>query len=388
MKNKAINKLSEIISLKDMGLWIVVASWCTINTGLYLRYGIQTGLESEKYINQATQLYETGGLSEFRYHFYFGIIGLLYFVKLLGLDIYSAIYIQLVFSLAAHVYLYNSLKLNPAISISSRIGALLLIIIAPSFEYWNWTLYSESIFFSAILFFVATCIKNKPTEKRFIAIQVLLLTFCILSRPSGVLLIIPWILYVLQTNFKHRSWKMISACLLAGGVALIAISNIILGTIGGWHVMDPFTNGYVICNISEYSQAHQFSLTANSPIGQLIEFTVKYPAEFLSLTFKKMVAFFTQYRDYYSPLHNAFVIIYSLVTLGLFLKGLIFEKTKDPLSLMFRSTIALWTISIIFQCDDYHSRFYNAILPLVILIGINPAAHSFKKKCADPKGES
>jgi len=387
MKNKAINRLSQIVSHKDIGLWVVALSWFIINSGLYLLYGIQTGLESEKYINQATQLYETGGVSEFRYHFYFGIIGLLYFVKLLGLNIYSAIYIQLAVSLAAHLYLYNSLKLNPAISISSRTSALLLIIIAPSFEYWNWTLYSESIFFSAILFFAATCIKNKPTDKRSIAIQVLLLTFCILSRPSGVLLIIPWILYVLQTNFKHRSWKMISACLLAGGVAFIAISNVILGTIGGWHVMDPFTNGYVICDISEYSQAHQFSLTANSPIGQLIEFTLKYPAEFLSLTFKKLVAFFTQYRDYYSPLHNAYVIIYSLVTLGLFLKGLIFGKLKDPLTLMLYSAIALWTISIIFQSDDYHSRFYNAILPLVILVGINPVARSFKKNCAKLKGE-
>lgn len=61
MKNKAINRLSQIVSHKDIGLWVVALSWFIINSGLYLLYGIQTGLESEKYINQATQLYETGG---------------------------------------------------------------------------------------------------------------------------------------------------------------------------------------------------------------------------------------------------------------------------------------------------------------------------------------
>jgi hypothetical protein len=352
----------------EHGIWIVVIAWLAVNLSIYFLFGIQTGLESKKYIKEALLLIETGSLSELRYHFYFGIIGILYTVKLLGLGLKSAIGIQLILSLSAHLYLYEGLKKTT--SNNKSIYALVLIILAPSFEYWNWTLYSESIFFSAILFFIGSCIRSKPSASKIIFSQGLLLGFCIISRPSGVLLAIPWILYVIQTNYKYWSWRIAAPYLIAGGAVLIVISNAILGTISDWNVMDPFTKGFVVCNISEYTQDRRFSLTATTPIGQLIEFTSRYPSDFLNLSFQKLFAFFIQYRTYYSQTHNIYIITYSALTLSLFLRSICLKPIYSPLTTLFYSTITLWTFSIIFQCDDYHSRFYNSIIPVMIIVGL------------------
>ena len=370
MKIKAAEFLNNKWIDENVASAIVVTIWVAVNVSIYILFGIQTGLESKKYIGEAAQLQTTGTLSELRYHFYFGIIGLLYIVNYLGIGIKSAVLFQLVISLAAHLYLFKSLKKISSWSIADRILVLILIIIAPSFEYWNLTLYSESVFFSAILFFIGACIKNKPTNFKAIYSQALLLCLCIISRPSGILLVIPWIIFFLQTNYKDCKWKIVAPYFIIGGVLLIVTSNLILGTIGDWNVMDPFKKGYVICNISVYSQEHQYLLKATSPIEQLTEFAIKYPNDFLNLTFQKIIAFFTQYRSYYSPIHNAYVIIYSLITLIPFTLGL-FRNKYSAIATMLTITTIVWTISIVFQCDDYHSRFYGAINPVIILIAVN-----------------
>ena len=377
MKRRISHSYIENIRIEKTGIWVVAFAWLSINLGLYWLYGIQTGLESKKYINEANLFFETGHVSEFRYYFYFGIIGLLYITKLIGFGIKSAIGIQLIISLCAHLYLYKSLLTYTTSKIS--ITAIVLIILAPSFEYWNWTLYSESIFFSAIMIFIGACIRRTPTELKIITSQGLILVFCILSRPSGILLAIPWILFVIQTNVNKWSWRIAGLSLFTGTVALIAVSNAILGTIGDWNVMDPYKKGYVICNISVYSTDRNYLLEATSPIGQLIEFVLKYPSEFISLTVDKFIAFFLQYRSYYSPLHNGYVIFYSLITLGLFTRRTFYEFKISPITTMFYLSITLWTISIILQCDDYHSRFYSAIVPFIVLAGINQTSRSNSK---------
>jgi hypothetical protein len=254
------------------------------------------------------------------------------------------------------------------IGLKKAVLATILVLVAPSFEYWNFTLYSESLFFSLILFFLGACIRHKPTTIRNIGLQLLILMGCVISRPMGILLVIPWIFYVSASNSKKFSWKIIISSFAIGLLPLIIISNSILGTIGDWNVLDPFYKGYIICGIPSNTSLNQFPTQAKTPIGQLIELLINNPNLLISLSIKKIIAFFFQCRSYYSLPHNFYIIIYTATTMSLFFYSLFKHGTKQPILKMSLMIIFFWTISIILQCDDYHSRFYSAIIPLISIV--------------------
>lgn len=352
------------------GLILVIITWISVNLLLYIALGFQTGLESKKYIQEAENLYNQNGVSQLRYYFYFSIISLIYVAKILGQDIYFGIYLQLIISLLAHIYFYKSLSSKKSIGVKNGLLALTIIMTAPSFEYWNLTLYSESLFFSFILFFFATCIRYKPISFKTISLQATLLSCCIISRPLGILLILPWIFFIVLCNFKKWSTQIIVSTFLIGTLTLIIIANFILGSIGDWDVIDPFSNGYIICGIPSLNPPVQISLQSKTPIGQLIELLINEPKLFLSQCLNKIFAFFSQYRNYYSLTHNTYICIYSLLTFSLLIYQLIKKGMKQPIIKMCLLIILFWMTSILLQCDDYHSRFYSALIPAVALLCI------------------
>ncbi|MEO7767192.1 MAG: hypothetical protein ABIS01_07190, partial [Ferruginibacter sp.] len=92
-------------------------------------------------------------------------------------------------------------------------------------------------------------------------------------------------------------------------------------------------------------------------------------SHFLHFTAIKLQYFFFMTRPYYSKAHNYFLLsntitIYFLMIIFLFIKKIKFDKA---IVFFLISTITVYTLTIIVQCDDYQNRFILSIFPFFVI---------------------
>jgi hypothetical protein len=346
---------------------IIVSVWFAAQLTCWLLWGTQTQLESLKYIHAADYLLETGSFPEKRYWFYSITVFLIALSKLLNAGYGFVFFIQLLLSLAAHLVFFNSLRAQCRENhFAPLITTIFLCLVLP-YQRWNFTLYTESLFYSLVLIFFSFCIRQKEYNIKTFLIQSLLLCLVIVSRPLGILILIPWILYLFFQSPKKI--KIVLAFIsIAGLLFMIFIANIILTSISDWKVLKPFEEGSVICamplNKISIIQLNQ----KENPFLQLFQFIKLYPKEFLILSLKKTKAFFLMTRDYYSTGHNLALVFLSF----LFYIPLLFSLFREKLnvSILFSTLIILFFYAaIVLQCDDYHNRFILTLVPVFIYAG-------------------
>jgi len=343
---------------------ILILLWSLVQFLLFLKFGIQTQLESQKYIHAAQYLQEHGRLPETRYLFYSGIIGLIYLSNLVHGGWITVVLVQLFISLVAHIAFYKALaRVSTKNSIAPLIATAILCVFYP-FQQWNLALYSESLFYSSILLFFSACMAFR------ILPQAIFLIAVILCRPLGILFLPSWMLLVFLRSSKKVRFAL--SIVIIGGLALFAIiSNTVLSTISDWEVLRPAQQGYIICDMpTGDSLTLDPAWKSQSPIRQLSSYIIGHPGHFIGLSLKKLEAFFLLHRSYYSSIHNLFLLLFCII---LYLPLFIYKSRREKEILQLRifgiSLILVFAVAICLQCDDYHSRFINAIIPFIIFLG-------------------
>lgn len=346
----------------------IVVTWTAAQLISWVIFGIVTELEGLKYIHAADYLLQNGSFPETRYWFYSVTTGLIALSKLLHTGYWPVFFLQLTYSLTAHLVFYKSLKsLSTEQDQAPLLTTLLLCCILP-YQRWNLTLYTESVFYSSVLLFFASCILFQKISFKNSTIQLLLLLLVILSRPLGILLLIPWIVYLfLRSPAGYRLYFLI--LIAAGGIILLTVSNLILSSIGDWNILAPFQEGYIICDLSSSDTIKLHSNPEATPLQQLFLYLQQHPGHFLRMSFKKTAAFFLLVRPYYSTFHN--LALYLLAGL-LYLPVLIvlLKKKFNTLSITALSIVLIVWSAVILQCDDYHSRFHLMLIPIFLFLGV------------------
>ncbi len=87
--------------------FLLAAIFSIVQLILYLRLGIGTGGEADKYITQGQFLYRDGQMSESKFIFYLPVILLVWMCKALGSSYLPAILIQVAVSAFAHCCFYR-----------------------------------------------------------------------------------------------------------------------------------------------------------------------------------------------------------------------------------------------------------------------------------------
>lgn len=360
----------EKLSYKKTQLVILFLLWAFIQSLLYLKVGIQPILESEKYINAAESLLNTGKLPGVRYLFYLNTTLIITFCLKTGLGYAGVVGIQLIINLIALAFFFVTLFKKQRTAYNAFITTLVLLITIPFFI-WNFYLYTESVFYSLSLIFFTTCIRNTSITLKVLLVQLFILVLVITSRPLGILFLPCWIVYLcLHTSGIKR--KIIIASSIIGLLVSIYISNLILRSINGWQVLLPAEYGYIICDIPSEHRLSLNNLKDKQPLTQLFSYISEHPSHFFKLTLLRIKSFFVFTRPYYSILHNSYIIIICLILYIPIIINLFrhsnFLKHKDIV--IATSIVVVYSVAISLQCDDYHSRFHNSIIPVFLYLGL------------------
>jgi len=335
---------------------------------LLFHFGLQTGEEAEKYVDNAHRILQWNELR----NGFFGIFYLAYsllvafFVKF-NLPLVGVAVVQIVLSAMAAICLYRLLQQTLKNNTVAFLFFIAYLCCYP-IQRWNFFLYSESFHSSLLLmglYFFYTTLQGIRSGKLVLSILLLLILF---SRPVGMLF---WIsaIGVLLMWLYHRQQKLLAGgIMLLGILALVGLAN---SPVTAFVNPDSIKRMEVICQVPVAQTDTRYQGFNRS--GLVKAYTVISDdigwGNFLSIGFKKLGNFFGMYRPYYSWQNNGLLwlywIFYPLALIGIF--------SKQPPEFLYIKWFSIYyllltSLAIFFTCDDWANRFISPAFPFVLIL--------------------
>jgi len=340
--------------------------------------------EAEKYIGQANLFIKTGNLSAPSLWMYFTQITLLSFCIKLHLSFAIAIAVQFFFNFLATWYFHRTLYLVFNSSIIALVGVLLLLL-NQSYQEFNVSLQTESLFYSFTL--IASCyiITIEKLSFKNISGMIFLLALISLTRPTGLLFIPPALIYLFFIYLKQFNAMKKLAILSLVGIAFLFLLNQALGSGGELDFMLPFRDERIICGVPTLPGFLAIKTTSNgNSLWGLLYYITHNFSQFIRLAFLRTLAFFGLWRNYFGIMHNVFLVIYFYSIHMLAILSLPYWANKNAYRLLyFLALIFLTWLTVILTCDDWHNRFYLSISPYIIFLSLGFASMRIKKATND-----
>jgi hypothetical protein len=362
-------KPQSVIALINKYAAYIIAFFWAITTIMYYNHsGLFTQLEAEKYIKEADRFIQYGNLSLNKYWFYSTTILLIILSIKLQLGLFGAFIIQALINLCAYLLLYKALKKIHTYSFTALLIIVYLLIFWP-YQSWIVFLYTESIFFSFILILLSLLImyqNNKNSETVLFILLALILV--IMSRPLGILFIIPTCTFFF-IGLKKKA-KIISLPFIIASICIIIYAtNIVFSRSADASIILAASQQCIICGIIPQNHLPIILQTGGSPLYQLYFYITNNFSQFLYLGGIKLKYFFIMTRTYYSTFHNAFLLAFTIPVYILFVGSLFIKKEKiyKTLYIFIITLLLLFCITIMTQCDDYHNRFILSIYPFFVI---------------------
>lgn len=366
MKKHLIHKFSD-----RYGMAIIILSWfLTVIANLHFT-GLFIELEAEKYIHEAQNLIDRKGLSATRFLFYSPTILIIYLSLKINAGFYGAFLIQASYNLLVTLFFFRSLSTYFTNSAYRLLTVFLLIVFLP-YSLWTVYLYTESVFYSNILLLISLLLSHSADDRSKKKILILLaLLLVIVSRPLGILFLLPTIFYFYKNARKKYKMIFVPVFLLAL-LSIGYISNIIFSSIEDVNITLAASQGCIVCGILPEHPPTLHLTTNGSQIYQLYYYVFNNFNQFTRIALLKVKYFFMMAREYYSTIHNIGLLMFII---PMYLLGIIYtvsrkQKKHSAFFVFQMSSILLFMLSIILQCDDYHNRFVLSLFPIFLLLAI------------------
>jgi hypothetical protein len=351
--------------------FVVLASvWVIMQALLFYRFGLVTGFEAEKYINEANYFLTNGTVSTSNYWLYSVQIFLIAAALKLKTGLLSVAFVQLLFNAWATWSFYKFIT-----GISNRQTAItitLLLILNYPLQTFNTSLQTESLFYSFTILFSCFLLRLKGLTARNLTKVILFLLLISFTRPTGVLLVPCSFLYLFFRFFRPFSMFVKSMITIAVSICFLFFLNAALGSGGGLDFMLPFRDERIICGVPTLPGFIDIKTTdnPNSIIG-LLYYITHNPGQFMRLALLRSKAFFGLTRSYYSLSHNFYLCVYFYpLYLFVILSWRSWFKKNKFLLLYCVSVIAINWLTVILTCDDWHNRFFLSITPYIYILAI------------------
>ncbi len=355
-----------IPSGKDLFL-IPLALFIAVNLFLFIVTGVHTGLEADKYVTEGNYLYDHGGFTASKYIFYLPVILLVYACRFLSVSVTWVAAAQILLSAVALRCFFRLAAGMSDLRVATIASSLLALFIP--LQLWNLFLYSDSIFISLTMIYAWIVYSQGNKGTRGTLIILLFLFLLIFSRPHGLLIVPPTLLFLI---FRKQSKKerLISAALCAGMLVIMYLFlNAAFSGGGDMDAMKPFIEEHVICFVPMKPEGAKLDLIHTaSPVNDLLFYVFHNPLHFARLTVLKLCSFFNLTRPYYSRAHNIALAVFIIPVYLLFLTGLRrFFGGQRHIVLYITALLILYPFGATFQCDDWHSRFTMVVFPYILL---------------------
>ena len=209
---------------------------------------------------------------------------------------------------------------------------------------------------------------------------ILLLCVLVTTRPTGIL-IVPVLGLLVMNDFYT---KQRAAAITIGAIVMlvfIVMLNFEMKSGSSFDFVKPLTQNFVICDVPLNSDS---SITPATNDGQLTGLTdlfsyiINNPGSFSKMAALKFISFWGMVRPHYTMLHNtAFAAFFYPLYIFAFFGFTQLAKRSRRFTLYVAGLLIVFTLSVMFTCDDWNNRFIMPVLPFVILL----AAGGLQKVC-------
>jgi hypothetical protein len=350
-------------------IYLLAFFWLAVNSFLLLHNGIETGLESLKYIHQANLFLKNGSFSSGNFVFYSVPILLIAFAVKTGLGYGFVVIVQLILN---GISVYCFYQLVRKLTGSQKLAFFYTIAFLGMIYYqlYNIYLYSESLFFS--LSIIYTYILFCTDRYRINTWISLLIVLCLLylTRPVGIFFIPATFFYLLFRFYRSKALLILVISVVIFLPVFYFLLNYSLGSGGELNFLLPYEQEHIICGVSTVNISHQIDIPGEkNSIGGLVYLITNHWDLFSRLAVRRLISFVKLTRPFYSQLHNLFLAVYFYSLYFLIIAG-IRKMTKNFLAefVFMWLIIFLTTFTVILSCDEWHNRFMLAILPFILFL--------------------
>ncbi len=345
--------------------------WVIVETALTWHYGVVTYLEADKYISQAQYFIQHGTLSTNNYWLYSTEVFLIVTAIKLHLNFAAIAVLQLLLNLFSTWMFYKlaqSLLKNEMLAFL----AVVIFIINIPYQVYNSFLFTESIFYSLTVIYSSYLLRLQKLNLKNIFVLILLIVLMSVTRPTGILFFGSTALYI-SFCFLNKA-SLLTKILVASGAIIIFIGtlNILLGAGGSLDFMLPFKKENIICGVNTNSNVEINTIEKGNSVQGILYYIINNKEQFIRLAKLKTISFFGLIRSYYSTFHNVFLVIffYPFYILSLIGFWKMFKR-KNQQVIYLLTIIALYWITTMLTCDDWHNRFVLTVTPFIFLIAFS-----------------
>jgi len=337
---------------------------------MYLHYGIKNSVDSVAY-HEASFALLNGIVPSGRDIWYTS-----YFIFIAGISLIGGdsviVLMQLLLSGVALCCIYRSTNI---ITDSRRTAffAGFPYIVWIKIHQWNFYIYTESLFTSMSIISFASLVLSKTVKQYVFASLIFLFTFFI--RPTGVALLAGLLIYGFALNYQRVSKNarlMIMSIILISGIILI---NFMMND---FNFINSYQKAEIIYpNISLGLNPPKKTFIPSedsSPIVTLIQFIYYNPIYFFSITVIKFLLFIGNVKPYFSPLHNAVIIVILYPLYFFALKGFRYFAPNQKEHYFIAGFVIAQCAIVSLTSENWDGRFLIPILPFVFIlsaVGIN-----------------
>lgn len=360
---------------------IALAVYLLLSGILLFHFGLQTGGEAEKYIDNANRILQHRELRNGFFGIFYVVYSLLValFVKC-SIPLIVVAGVQILFSATAALCLYKLLLRSIG---NSPIAFLFFIayLCCYPIQKWNFFLYSESLHTSLLVIgvyaFQKMLLENKRAGILLFGFVGLLILF---SRPVGLIFSFAAGIALLVWLYRNNKHPLCLGLLISGIGVLVLILN---SPVTSFVNPDSLKRMEVICQVPT-SQGDTSYLEFNRA-GLVKAFMVIRDdigwGNFFSIGVKKLGSFFGMWRPYYSWQNNFLLLLYCIfypfALLGIFLKQ---PPEFYYIKLLSVAYLLLTCLAIFFTCDDWANRFISPAFPFVLILAACGVWSLFKQK--------
>lgn len=365
--------LSPLIRTAKAHLMLIGIIWLLLQSFLLLHFGIVTNFEATKYIEQADNLLHKGSYTSGNFLYYSTEILLIALCKKMGAGYWFVVVIQMTVN-AFSVWCFYRLLFF--FTTSNRLALMFSIAFLGMLYYqqYNVYLFTESLYFSLSVIYTYTLFQTKKNNFKNILILALLLTLLYFTRPVGLFFLPATALFLILKFYRKKALPIFSLCVSIGVLLFYLLLNNSLNSGGGLDFLLPYLNEQVICGVPTISNAHKIVVPGEKDSIEGLWYIVwHHRSLFFKLGLKRLIAFWGVVRPYYALVHNIFIAVYFYTLYCFILLGIRKMMQFFLPQVIFMLTIIFFTsVTVMLSCDEWHNRFFLALLPFFLLLANAP----------------
>jgi hypothetical protein len=355
--------------------------WTLVNGILFACQGIITTGEAHKYVRLANYFLANGHFPTPNFQYYSIIILLVASSLKFHLGLLAVVVIQLLLSLAATLYFFNTILKIFHSERTALAGAILLLLNIP-YQSFNTAIQTESIFQSLSLLASCYLLRQEQLRARHLIGILLFIVLLSLSRPLGLLYVPAVFVYYYRTAFRQAGPVRRMIFLIASSLVFLYVLDRAMGSGGEYDFMLPFQEEHIICGAPTLLHPLNFPVAGNgNSVYALIYYILHHPGQFFRLALLKSMSFWGIYRSYYSTLHNLALLLffYPIIIMAALSLRHWWRQHRDRLIYLLTLILVTWG-TVILTCDDWNIRIFLSISPYLILLSSPLLSSLFRQK--------